>query len=130
MVTTPRWSPPRQALRGQVPAGATLIVPERHIAFMIAWYTGAPVGDPARPVPPARRYRLLPLHFIGDGSALDRQLTAARAEPAAERRSPSPIGLHPRHPNGLVLVAEPTWAWILDRLPAADRAYYAAWPTI
>jgi len=29
-----------------------------------------------------------------------------------------------------VLVAEPTWRWALDQLPPADRAYFAAWPTI
>ncbi|HEU4734084.1 MAG TPA: glycosyltransferase family 39 protein [Kofleriaceae bacterium] len=115
-----------QALRGRVPAGATLIVPERHIAFMVAWYTGAPVAIRPERVPRARRYRLLPLHFIGSDSALDRALIAARAEPSLE----PPVGVHPLHPNGLVLVAEPTWEWVLAQLPAADRARFAAWPTI
>jgi hypothetical protein len=114
------------ALRGRVPPGATLIVPERHIAFMVAWYTGAPVAIRPDGVPPAGRYRLLPLYFIGADSALDRQLIAARAEPSLV----PPLGVHPNHPDGLVLVAEPTWAWVLGRLPAADRAYFAAWPTI
>jgi hypothetical protein len=30
----------------------------------------------------------------------------------------------------MVLVAEPTWDWIVARLPAADRARCQAWPTI
>jgi len=126
IVTHPALVTAAQALNGHVPAGATLIVPERHIAFMVAWYTGAPVAIRPDGIPPARRYRLLPLHFIGEDSPLDRQLLAARAEPSLD----PPLGVHPRHLNGLVLVAEPTWAWILERLPAEDRAYFAAWPTI
>jgi hypothetical protein len=69
---------------------------------------------------------VLPLHFIVAGSALDRLLMTARTEPAIA----PPIGVHPLHPNGLVVVAEPTWAWLLERLPPADRARFAAWPTI
>jgi hypothetical protein len=115
-----------EPLNGHVPAGATLIVPERHIAFMVAWYTGAAVAIRPDRAPPGRRYRLLPLHAIVAGSPLDRELMAARAEPSLE----PPLGVHPSHPNGLVLVAEPTWDWILARLPAADRARLAAWPTI
>lgn len=115
-----------EALRGRVPPGATLIVPERHIAFLVAWYTGADVAIRPERVPPDRRYRLLPLHFIGAGSPLDRALIAARAEPSLT----PPLGLHPNHPDGMVLVAEPTWDWIVARLPAADRARCRAWPTI
>jgi hypothetical protein len=126
IVTHPALVTAALALAGHVPAGATLIVPERHIAFLVAWYTRADVALRPDGVPPARRYRLLPLHFIGEGSPLDRQLLAARAEPSLE----PPLGVHPLHPNGLVLVAESTWAWILDHLPAEDRAYFAAWPTI
>jgi len=126
ITTHPALVTAAQALNGQLPAGATLIVPERHIAFLVAWYTGAAVALRPDQVPPARRYRLLPLHFIGEGSPLDRQLMAARAEPSV----PLPIGVHPSHPNGLVLVAEPTWDWILARLPAADRAELVAWPTL
>jgi len=125
IVTHPALVTAALALSGHVPAGATLIIPERHIAFLVAWYTRAHVAIRPDGIPPARRYRLLPLHFIGEGSALDRQLLAARAEPSLE----PPLGVHPLHPNGLVLVAEPTWAWILDHLPAEDRAYFAAWPT-
>jgi hypothetical protein len=126
VVTHPALVAAAQALNGRVPAGATLIIPERHIAFMVAWYTGAQVALRPDRIPPARRYRLLPLHFLGAGSPLDRQLMAARAEPSLV----PPLGVHPLHPNGLVLVAEPTWRWILDRLPPADRAHLLAWPTI
>ena len=126
VVTHPALVAAAQALRGHVPGDATLIVPERHLAFLVAWYTRAPVATRPEAIARARRYRLLPLHFIGAGSALDHALIAARAEPGLV----APLGVHPRHPNGLVLVAEPTWEWILDQLPAADRAHFAAWPTI
>jgi hypothetical protein len=66
----------------------------------------------------------LPLAFIGMGSPLDDELLRARTE------SSPPIGLHARHPNGLVLVPEATWQRVLARLPADPRARYAAWPTI
>jgi len=126
VVTHPALVSAAQALRGRVPAGATLIVPERHIAFLVAWYTGAPIALRPDGVSPERRHRLLPLHFIRAGSTLDRALIAARGEPSLI----PPLGLHPSHPNGLVLVAEPTWNWLLDQLPPADRAHYAAWPTL
>jgi hypothetical protein len=126
IVTHPALVSAVQALRGRVPAGATLIVPERHIAFMVAWYVGAPIAIRPESVPAEQRYRLLPLHFVVADSALDRELMAARAEPSLI----PPLGVHPGHPNGLVLVAEPTWSWILDRLPPADRARARAWPTI
>jgi len=115
-----------QAVAGRVPAGDTVIVPERHIAFMVVWYARVPMRLRPERVAPAHRWRLMPLAFIGAGSPLDRALLDARKEPSLV----SPIGLHPRHPNGFVLVAEPTWEWVLDRLPPKLRAYYAAWPTI
>jgi hypothetical protein len=126
IVTHPALVSAVQALRGRVPAGATLIVPERHIAFMVAWYTGARIAIRPEGVPVEQRYRLLPLHFIVAGSPLDRELMAARAEPSLI----PPLGVHPGHPNGLVLVAEPTWRWIVDHLPPADRTRARAWPTI
>jgi hypothetical protein len=126
VVTHPALVAAVQAINGHVPAGATLIVPERHIAFMVAWYTGGKVALRPEGIPRDQRFRVLPLHMIVAGSALDHELMAARAQ----SRLPPPIGLHPRHPNGLVLVAEPTWEWILGRLPAADRDRLAAWPTI
>ena len=115
-----------QALSGDVPAGDVVIVPERHIMFMIAWYTRIPVRLSPDAVPEAKRWRAMPLAFIGMGSPFDQLLSEARREPTI----PPPIGLHPRHPNGFVLVREVTWKWLLDQMSPTARAHYAAWPTI
>jgi hypothetical protein len=115
-----------QAMRGAVPPGNVVIASERHIAFMVAWYTRDPVRLRPDAVPPERRWRLMPLAFIGEGTPLAKGLAAARAEPSLV----PPRGLHPRHVDGLVLVPEATWAWVLARLPPAAARHYAAWPTI
>ncbi len=115
-----------QAMTDDVPDGDVVIVPERHIMFMIAWYTRIPVRLSADAVPEAKRWRAMPLAFIGIGSPLDQLLSEARREPTI----PAPIGLHPRHPNGFVLVREATWRWLLDQMSPAARAHFAAWPTI
>jgi hypothetical protein len=110
----------------QIPAGATVIVPERHILFMVAWYTRVKVSlDPTR-VPYAERVRMMPLAFIGMGSPLDEALDRARTEPSVT----PPLGFHPRHRNGLVLVTEPTWDWLIAQLPDGARQHFARWPTI
>ncbi|MBA3394662.1 MAG: glycosyltransferase family 39 protein [Deltaproteobacteria bacterium] len=114
------------SLAGAVPAGDTIVIPERHIVFMVAWYTQARVSIRPDGIPPERRWRLLPLAWIGMGSPLDDALLAARTEPGVR----PPLGLHPRHPNGLVLVAEPTWQWVLDQLPPELRTRWARWRTI
>ncbi|MGE0549021.1 MAG: glycosyltransferase family 39 protein [Kofleriaceae bacterium] len=115
-----------EALAGRVPPGDTVIVPERHIAFMAAWYARVSVQLRPDSVPHARRWRLVSLWFIRAGSALDAALLAAREQPTLI----APVGLHPRHPNGLVLVAEPTWDWIVAQLPTGEQRRLAAWPTI
>jgi hypothetical protein len=115
-----------RALDGRIPAGATAIVPERHVMFMVTWYTRAPSRLAPGDVPRDQRWRVMPLAFIGDGSPLDAALTAARAEPSIV----PPRGTHPRHPNGLVLVPEATWEWLLDHLPPDAHDYFARWPTI
>ena len=112
-------------LQGRIPPGATAIVPARQVAFMIAWYTRAPIRLRPEGVAPAHRVRVLPLAFIRAGSPLEHAIDAARAEPGLA----PPIGVYPLHPDGLVLVAEPTWAWIVDQLPPAERARALAWPT-
>ena len=113
------------AATDQLPAGKTVIVPERHILFMVDWYTRADVSLRPEPIPYAQRVRLFGLVFIGGAkSPLDRALDVARARPDP------PIGLHPRYRNGLVLVSESTWDWLLAQLPDRDRAHFAAWPTI
>ena len=113
------------ALSRQIPAGATAIVPERHIEYMIAWYADVAVSAQPGSIPRDQRWRVLPGNFIHLGSPLDKALMAARAE----RSIVAPIGVHPRHPNGMVLVTEPTWEWLLARLPPADRKHFAAWIT-
>jgi hypothetical protein len=110
----------------RIPPGDTVIVPERHIAFMVAWYSGKPVSLRPESVPHDQRVRLLPLSFIGKGSPLEQAIDAARVEPGLA----PPIGLHPHYRNGLVLVAEPTWDWILAQLPERDRHHFIRWPTI
>jgi hypothetical protein len=109
-----------------VPAGATVIVPERHILFMVAWYTRASVSLRPEPVPYERRVRMMPLAFIGMGSPLDAALDRARDTPGVA----PPIGTHPRHRNGLVLVTEATWEWLLAQLPPQVRVHWQRWPTI
>jgi hypothetical protein len=115
-----------QAAAPHIPAGATLIVPERHILFMVAWYTRADARLRPERVPPERRVRLLPLAFTRMGSPLEQALDAARREPGVA----PPIGVHPGHRNGLVLVREDTWNWLVARLPADVREHWASWPTI
>ena len=115
-----------QGLTDEVPANAVIIVPERHIAFMAAWYTRARVRLRPESAPPGNRYRLITLSFINPGSALEHTIDRARAESALM----PPLGVHPLHPNGLVLIEEATWQWILAELPPNLRARPAAWPTI
>lgn len=116
-----------EALAGAVPRGDTVIVTERHIEYMAAYYARVPVKlDPAS-IPPARRWRLMPLAFIGRrDDSLYRLLMTARATAGID----APRGLHPRDPNGLVLVPEATWTWIVDRLPPRVRTHYREWHTI
>jgi len=115
-----------QAAIGKIPDGGVAVVQERHIAFMIAWYARVPISMRPEPIAPERRYRVMPLAFIQMGSALDVGLLAAREQPEL----PRVVGLHPLHPNGMVIVPEPTWQAILARLPVFDRIRLEAWPTI
>ncbi len=113
------------AATSKLPAGATVIVPERHILFMVAWYTRANVSLRPELVPYDQRVRLLPLAFIGMGSPLEQAIDAARSTPDVA----PPIGLHPRHRNGLVLVTERTWDWLMKELGPAAKSW-VGWPTI
>jgi hypothetical protein len=114
------------AMAVHVPPGTTVIVPERHIAFMVAYYARVPVSLRPEAIPHDQRIRLVPLAFVGTGSPLEHAIDNARAQPGLV----APVGLHPSYRNGLVLIAEPTWDWILAQLPERDRRHYAAWPTI
>ena len=127
VLTHPALAAAVSAAYGRIPAGMTVIVPERHILFMVDWYTRADVSLRPEPIPRRYRVRMFGLVFIGgEGSALDRALDLARHDPAIE----PPLGLHPSYRNGLVLVSEPTWSWLLGHLPDRERAHFAAWPTI
>jgi hypothetical protein len=127
VLTHPALAAAAAAAYGRIPAGATVIVPERHILFMVDWYTRASVSLRPEPIPRRYRVRLFGLVFIGGpGSPLDRALDAARTDRGVE----PPLGLHPSYRNGLVLVTEPTWSWLLGHLPDRERAHFAAWPTI
>jgi hypothetical protein len=110
------------ALSSHLPPGAVVIAPERHIVFMTTWLTRVPARLRPETTPPARRHRLLPMSYMSDGLA--RAVDEARGAGVVA----PPVGLHRDHRNGLVLVAEPTWNWILDRLSPAERAYYRDWP--
>ena len=114
------------ALPGRIPEGDTAIVPERHVAFMVAWYARIPVSIRPEPIPSERRWRVVPGAFIRLGSELDRALREIRNHPEL----PPPIGVHPYHPNGLVAVPEVTWSYVIERLPSPAREHFEHWPTI
>jgi hypothetical protein len=111
-------------LAGKVPAGTLVVVPERHTAFMAAYYGRLDVR--LRPPPaldPARTLRLLP------GAAIRPGLWAALDELRARPRpdiAPT-VALHAMHPNGLVLLSEATFQHLLARLPEAEQQWYRRW---
>ncbi len=112
-----------QAVR--IPVGGVAIVPERHIAFMIAWYARATINLRPEPVAVERRYRVLTLNFLGLGSQLDAALIEARRDPGNRV-----VGVHPLHPNGMVIVPEVTWRAMLERITGVERIRLDVWPTI
>ncbi len=113
------------AIRGALPPDAVVIAAERHLGFQAVWFARVAMRLRPERVPPARRWRMIPLGIIGIDSPLDRALRDARAHPELV----PPIGLHPGHPNGLVLVPEPTWEWVLARLPPRSQAWWREWHT-
>jgi hypothetical protein len=114
------------AIDGALPDDTILVVTERHTGYAAAYHTRYPITlDPAR-APVGRRVRLLPRRFIGAGSPLYKALLLARDTPGVA----PPIGFHPRDPNGLVAVPEPTWAWALSQIPPDHRLHFESWPTI
>jgi hypothetical protein len=115
-----------QAARGVVPDGEVIITPQRQLVFMVTWYTGADARLRPEPVPAERRWRLLPGRMIDP--ALAEAIDRARREAPAEL--PRPWGLHPNHRNGLVLMPEATWRWVLEQTPAPVRAHYERWVTL
>jgi hypothetical protein len=107
-----------------LPPDAVVVVPERHTAFMATWY--GRVNARLRPPPIVdtnRTYRLLPGAAIRPGlwAALDR----LRAQPVAGV-VPS-LDLHSLHPNGLVLLSENTFQFLVSELPEVEREWYRKW---
>ena len=98
---------------------------QRHLGFQAAWFSSVPLRLRPERVPRERRWRMIPLGIIGHDSPLDRALRDARAQPDLV----APIGLHPNHPNGLVLVPEATWEWVLTRLPPRSQQWWREWHT-
>ncbi len=111
------------AARGRVPAGDMIVSPERHIVFMTVWYTGIEARLDPESVPAAHRWRLVPMSYMS--GALLGALAAARSAPGVA----APISLHRGNPDGLVLMPEATWEWILARLPDEEARAYRRWPT-
>ena len=115
------------ALSGHIPEGATVVVAERHVEYMAAWYARATVTLRPEAVPAEHRVRLLlPMSPVTGGEHLVRAIELARATPGVDPI----VELHPTIPNGLVLVTEPTWRWLLAHMPADASAHFAAWHTI
>jgi hypothetical protein len=109
----------------EIPDGGVAIVPSRQVAFMIAWYARTPISLRPEPIAEERRYRVLTLNFLGLGSQLDAALLDARADPTS-----GVVGVHPLHPNGLVIVPEQTWRAIVARITGVERIRLDVWPTI
>lgn len=121
VVTHPALIASAQAVA--LPEGGVAVVQERHIAYMVAWYARVPIALRPEVVAPEQRYRVMPLAFIGADSQLDRELIAARG------RGLPVTGVHPLHPNGMVVVPEATWRAVLDRIVGPERWRLDAWPT-
>src|SRR5262249_22468816 len=112
------------ALEGVVPPGGEVIIPERHVLFMASWYARIPARlEPRDGSDPAKTYRLLPGALILP--ALKTALDELRASP--QPGTAPPRDLHAFDADGLVLLAEPTYQYLLTRLPPDARAHYEKW---
>jgi hypothetical protein len=103
-----------------IPDGGVAVVQERHIAYMVAWYARATISLRPETVEDARRYRVMPLHFIGAGTQLDKLLL---------ERSVPVVGVHPLHPNGMVVVPEASWKKLVERITGFERIRLDVWPS-
>lgn len=109
-----------------VPEGDLIITPERLVGFMATYYTGREVHLRPEPYPAERRWRLVTQSFL----LRHRGLLAAVADARREPSLTPPRGLHPNHPDGVVLIPEATWTWIVARVPAATAAQLEIWRTL
>jgi len=125
--THPAMQLAARAVEHRVPTDGVVIVPSRQTMFMVTWYTRIPARLRPEPVPENRRWRLLTFPLIDSSKPLQRALRRARIR--APGHVPPPIGLHPGGADGLVLVPEVTWQWLLARLPDKDQRRFRKWPT-
>jgi len=112
-------------LHGLLPPGTIVVIPERHTAFMAAYYGRVIVRlRPPVALDPDHTVRLLPGAAIrpGLGAALDR----VRDHPVPNL-APA-ISLHSMHRHGSVLLPEPTFQHIVAGLPMEEQQWYQAWP--
>ena len=100
-----------------------VIVTDRHIGFMTQYYGETDAHLVAEPFPAKTTWRLLTGNFISRNAGLRDVIRQAQN---AEGVAP-PIGVHPLHPMGVVIMPEATWQWILPRLPDQSRDRLAAW---
>ncbi|HUS68720.1 MAG TPA: hypothetical protein VMZ28_29490, partial [Kofleriaceae bacterium] len=113
-----------QAAQTHLAPGDVVICPERHLVFMNVWYSGVETRlRPASEAPRGTQWRLLPMATMSEG------LQAALDDARVAGGIASPISLHRGHRNGVVLLPEATWSWVLDHMSGPERAYYEAWPT-
>jgi hypothetical protein len=109
-------------VRDHVPTDAVVIVPDRHLMFMVTWASTVPARLQAASVPLDRRWRLLP------GRHMTPQLRRA-LERALRRDSGSPVALHPDDPLALVLLHERDWQQVLAALSPYERERWrTTWP--
>lgn len=111
------------SMKDVVPSSDVVIVPERQVMFMVAWYADARARLSASPVPVERRWRLVTYHYAGPALKGALARVASEAPPEIVR----PLGLHPFSADGLVLVPEATWRWALQRLTPEQRVRYLQW---
>lgn len=106
-----------------VPPGAVVIVPERHVTFMATWYARIDARLRPPPVCGDRCFRLMP------GAEIQTDLWAALVELRAAPVTgiAPPIDLHAWHPNGLVLLPEATFQYLLAHLRPTERRWYSDW---
>ena len=109
-------------VRAHVPADAVVIVPDRHLMFMVTWASMVPARLQPASVPSDRRWRLLPRRSITP------PLQRALAE-ALRTDLDSPVALHPDDRLGLVLLHERDWQQVLAALPPPEQERWRrTWP--
>lgn len=112
------------AIADVTPPDAVILVDARQMAFMVKWAadrearTSLPPADDRRPL-----FRLVTADLLPPGVGRDLPAFEAALAPGL----PPPVHLLPRHPQTMILFAEPTWQALLRRADPADRAALAPW---